>query len=128
MYIRDQIDKLCEEFPACRIVAYADLATGMVLCSNSQARLPQEQLDDLCATAVDLLTGQMAARFMQTILGNPGDAVQTALLIEGHCVEVFLRTSPRSTEGLCCDCTAQINLPDFTKAAHDLLVRISDAP
>ena len=68
MHIRDQINRLCDAFPACRIVAYVDLGTGMVLCSNSQGRLPQELLDDLGATAVDLLTGLAAARFVQPFL------------------------------------------------------------
>lgn len=128
MAIRDQLDKLCRQFPACNVVAYADLTTGMVLCSSVRLKLPQEQLDELCRSAADLLTGQLALLFARHLAPVDGTCVQTAVLIDQHSVELFLRTPAQPTEALCCHCSSQIDLADFAQAAHVALVAISVEP
>ncbi len=128
MVIRDELERLCARFPACNVVAFTDLTTGMVLCYNAGSKLPQEQLDDLCQTAAALLDGQMAATFGAQLAGPAGPAVQTVLLVDGKNVELFLRAGAQPAEALCCNCTTQIELSAFVRAAGDVLAAIAGAP
>lgn len=106
-------------------MAYADLTTGMVLCSSVRLKLPQEQLDELCRTAADLLTGELAVLFAQDLAPVDETCVQTAVLIDQHNVELFLRTPAQPAEALCCHCSSHIDLSDFAQAAHITLLAIS---
>jgi hypothetical protein len=115
--ILDQLDRLCAQFPACNVVAYTDLTTGMVLGSGSRQRPPQEQLDHLCQTAADLLD----------ICVGQG-LVQTAIMVDGDTVGVFLRSAGQPTEALCCDCTTAIDIAAFANAATAALTAIVAGP
>lgn len=123
MAILEHLDQLCGQFPDCTAVAYADLATGMVLAARSAVKLPQEQIDLLGLTAVEVLTGRVAAAFAHP--QAPGDLLLTALVIEDAAVALFLRSPAPATEVLCCECAARIDLPRFTRAARAVLMQMA---
>ena len=127
MSIRDQLDQFRSQLPACNVVAYADLSTGMILCSSTRAKVPQEQLDLLCQTATDLLTGDMALQVAAAVTNGPDQIMQTALVFDGPNVEMFLRLSSHPTEALCCDCSTDIDLQDLGRSARALLLAMAAA-
>lgn len=96
----------------------------MVMGFSTRLKLPQEQLDQLCQTAVDLLTGDIASQFLA---GSTETIVQSAVLIDGNNVELFFRSAIHPAEVLCCDCTTQIDIRKFTETAQYVLAIITEA-
>ena len=117
MTILFRLNELCVNFLACRAVAYCDLSTGLVLCSSSQYKLPQEQLDRLGLMAGDVLDGDQ-------ILVNP---VQSAIVIQDNTICVVLRSTALPGEALSCDCEIDIDLVKFCLAAENTLIAIGSS-
>jgi hypothetical protein len=111
MTILIRLNELSDTFLACRAVAYCDLSTGLVLCSSSRHKLPQEQLDRLGLMAGDVLEGDQ-------ILVNP---VQSAIVIQDNTIGVVLRSTAQPSEALSCECELDIDLVKFSLAAENAL-------
>lgn len=92
----------------------------MVLGASRHLKMPQEWLDQLSLTAVELLNGDM---------GFAGiEHMQTAILVQGERVSLFLRAADHPSEALCCDCTADIHLVNFGRAAEQALKVMGSLP
>ena len=115
MSILAELTDLCAAFPACRAVAYCDLMTGMVLCSSTRIKTPQEQLDQLGQTATDLLDSDF-------MLAGP---TQNAVLVQGGDIWLVLRSATQPTEALCCECSLDIDLDRLLHHAARILAEIS---
>lgn len=87
----------------------------MVLCSGSQQKLPQEQLDQL---------GLGAAEVLNSDLGSFGP-IQTVVLVQNQSVNFVLRSKSQPNEALSCDCDMEIDLHALGLAAEMILVGIS---
>lgn len=92
----------------------------MVLGASSHLKLPQERLDQLGVSAVELLNGDVSFAGIQQM--------QTAILVQGERVSLFLRTADHSSEALCCECTADIHLVNFGRAAEQALKVMGSLP
>ena len=119
MSLADRIDALRRQFEDCNAVTVADLSTGMALYSSTKTKLPQEQMDQLCDTALHLLIGAIPALLRQDL--------QTAIIVDGSAVELFLRGSAPGSEVLCCNCSIGIDPAAFATAATRLLTDIAGA-
>lgn len=117
MGIADQIDALRRGFPECRIATFADLASGLVLFTSTPARIPQEQVDALCARARDLL-GAPATEAAEALFGSP---VRHAVVPDADGLLVVVRSADDPDEALICQCAPAIDLRTFiATAAHEL--------
>lgn len=120
MVIAGDLAALRGRFAACSAMVLTDLATGLVLRAATRERIPQEQLDALCATGRSLLSGQVEAAMIAT-----EDApAMCAVLAEGTGVALFLRLAPPATEALCCACAATVDLAALTDAAGKFLATL----
>ncbi len=126
MNIATTLDTIREAFPACETLAYADISTNNVLSSSAVQQLRQEHLNDLCNTAVDMLSGTSAAHVSR--VWNDGNCdypdVYQAIIVETAEVGIFLRSVSNPTDALCCVCQPNIDIPAFIASARQHLETI----
>jgi len=117
MGIADQLNAMRRDFTDCRMATFADLASGLVLFTSADGRVPQEHLEGLCGRAKAIFsgtTGQAASAMLRT-------PVQQAVLPDDDGLLVLVRSPSEPDEALVCHCTAEIDLPSFTaRAAREL--------
>lgn len=117
MGISDQLDAMRGDFPECRAVAFADLASGLVLRASTQRKLPQERLDRLCETARTVLTGEptdLAARLL-------GSRPTEAVVDNGDTVLIFVRSPVEEGDAICLECDNGVDVIAVTaRAAREL--------
>lgn len=110
------LDGLVAKHDACRVIAYADLATDMVLVTNTDHSLRRETLDALCREA------------SLTLAAADGGAGQchTALTATRDHMKLFLRLDDDAQEALCCVCAPGADIASILPAARDCLSQLSD--
>ncbi len=106
------LDALTVRFGACRIAAYADLSSNMVLVTNSGVTAPRETLNALCREA--------AATLAAAALPDPSEC-DVAVTIAGRYTGVFLRLPEEPSDALCCLCDDLIDLASFVPEARACL-------
>ena len=123
MGIADDLTALRREFPGCRVATFADLTSGLVLFTSTEARLPQERIDALLARAAHLLTGPAGAAGT-ALLGAP---VDQAVAPEGDGLVVTLRSPAEPDEVVICHCDADIDLAGFTARVAGVIAALGAA-
>jgi hypothetical protein len=118
MTIADEINELREEFDGCALVAFADLTAKMVLLKSSEKKIPQENLDHLCAEAAVLFKGATARL-------NKDAAPVTAIVADGEKSNIYLRDTADSEDVLCCVCGNEVDLTAFLAAARTRISQIA---
>lgn len=114
------LDQLNDRFPGCDTLAFADLATQMILITNSASSYQRAALEALCAEAT-------------LLFGPPGTATlgaapaNTIFVATPDHLRIYLRDPAAPTEALCCLCHHTAQLDDFVTAARDCLGQISHA-
>lgn len=117
MGIADQVTALRRAFPECRVATFADLASGLVLFTSSDARLPQERLDALCDRARQLLDAG-ADDAAAAALGAPVRLVATT---DEDGILVVARSPEEPDEALICHCDPSLDLAAFAaRSAREL--------
>jgi hypothetical protein len=117
--VANELDALKSQFSACETIAFADLATNMVLVTNSDTPQERHALDQLCAEAA-------------LLLGNPDmpqlgtNAVISAVVSTQDHLRLFLRASGEPNDALCCVGSGDLDVLAFLPAAQACLHRISD--
>jgi hypothetical protein len=117
MAIADELNELREEFEGCNLVAFADLSSKMVLLTSSSKKIPQENLDHLCAEAATLFKGAAAQL-------NRDAAPITAMAVDGDKSNIYLRNEAGSDDVLCCVCDRDVDLTAFLASAQARLDQI----
>ena len=117
MAIADEINKLREEYDGCTLVAFADLSSKMVLLTSSRKKIPQENLDHLCAEAAIMFKGAAANL-------NRDAAPITALVVDGDHTNIYLRNEAGADDVLCCVCGPDVDLNAFLTSAQARLDQI----
>lgn len=115
---RAALDLLHDQYPGCETLAFADLATQMVLISNTQSPLSREGLDALCAEAALVFGADNAP----AIGDNPAGQV---LVATARHLRIYLRTISEPHDALCCVCDHDIPVDAFMRDALSCLHRIS---
>lgn len=102
------LDKLVAENAGCQVVAYADLATDMVLVTNKEHSLRREALDALCREA------------SLTLAAADGGAGQchTAVTVTKDHLKLFLRVTDEAQEALCCICAPDADMATILPAVR----------
>jgi hypothetical protein len=102
MDIAQELDDLRRAHPACALAAFGDISARMILCASGRQRHPQEQLDQLCAMAVDLLRGESATRIAAATGRTGRDRMRLAITLDRDGVGVFLGAGAVAPDLLCC--------------------------
>ncbi|MEL6522115.1 MAG: hypothetical protein AAFQ66_14195 [Pseudomonadota bacterium] len=121
--VSDELDGLRSAFPACETVAFADLASKMVLKTSSGSKAPQEQIDQLCAEAISVF-GDIGPNLSM----SDSDSATQAVVFTSTSLKIFLRGAQEPSDILCCVCAPTINVDDFLRLAQPALDRISQGP
>lgn len=117
------LDDLRGQFPACSSIAYADLSAGMILAVSSDSDVPQETWDDLCATAVELLTGSVADQVSGLL--SAGGGVCQAIISQDQELGVFVKSGANDEDAFACICAPDIGVQGFVASAHAQLDQIA---
>ena len=106
--VQAALDAACAEMAGCGTLAFADLSTHMVLMTNSDAPLSQDQLNELCVEAGKCL--------------NDGNL---ALVADHTETRLFLRSSQEPDDALFCVLDPGCDLKMVLPAVQDCLTQIA---
>lgn len=112
--ITGELDDLQRQVPACTTLAFADLATQMVLVTNSDTPLERHALNLLCAQASLLLEAPGQPQ------KTPARSAMTSTQDEIRC---FLRSDSDPAEVLICVGTADLDIDRLRPLAYAFLTR-----
>ena len=101
MDIARGLDDLRAAHPACALIAFGDISARMILCASGRQRQPQEVLDRLCATAVDLLRGESAVRITAAMGHSVRGRMRMAIALDSDGAALFLGSGGGSPDVLC---------------------------
>ncbi len=121
--IAEQLDAMRSDFPQCRSLTFADLASGLVLYASTVKKMPQERLDAMSDRARALLEGPAAAAAERALGSRPSAAVWSG----GDSLFIFVRSPVLPDEALCCECSAEIEVTAFTERAARELAALGTA-
>lgn len=116
--VADRLDKLHARFPGCRILAFADLTTQMVLVTNSGCAAQRETLDAVCAEAAQTFGSYDRPGFGLSPAG-------TAIIATPDQLRIYLRDTSDPADGLCCVCDHTIAVDEFVQQARACLDQIA---
>ena len=117
----EQLDEMRDGLYGCRLLAFADLAAGLVLCHSAERRPPQEEMDALCDMAATMLDGTAAEGAAEALDGD-GRIDQAIALPEGESF-LFLRSPTHPEEALLCVGEPVFDLEAALEAGRALLER-----
>jgi hypothetical protein len=127
MKITEQLDGLRSQHPSCRIAAFADLSTGMVLAATSDVKTSQERLDALSANAKHALRGSLAQTVTGTMMNRSSDRTGYVMQICSSSVELFVEAPRDNDEALCLVCSSEADFDGLVSHARELLASIETA-
>jgi hypothetical protein len=111
-------------FPGCRVVAFADLSTGMVLAADAAEKTTQEKLDALCEAGNTCLTGTRARVVSRAFAKGTRCFPLQAWQVDQNTVRCFVRMPDPAVEALCFVADATIALDALCREARPLLQRL----
>ena len=121
MKIAEKIEALSDAHDACRMVAFADLSSQMVLCSATKEKVGQEKLDALCKKTVNVFSDPFET-LSTSIIGGLNEAIVAGP--DG--VLICLRSETVPDDALCCMCDDTMDLDAFLADSRTLLAEISE--
>jgi hypothetical protein len=128
MNILDRLTELRTSTKGCVLVALADLSSGIILCSSSAIKQPQERLDSISSNAVRLLNSD-TARVASTILGlESQNNIDEVIALNPSHTQMFIRSRNELSDVLCCICSTEVDAQSFIDSARTVLEQISSTP
>jgi hypothetical protein len=118
--VSEHLGAVVKAYPQARVVAFADLSSRMVLASQANQAVTQENLDALCEQARTSFDDPLFALSVEAF-GEPHSAMVLAL--DG--VQVFLRSESEPADALLCICDHSIDLAGFVARIRQTLEKIS---
>lgn len=120
--IAGRLDGLRQEIPGCRLVALADLSSGLVLVASSAERQSQETLEALTLSASEALNGAAAQGALQLI-----GPVDEAAVLSSRSVRAFVRSPDDPAEVLCCVGGPEVDVGALILASRRVLAALGGA-
>lgn len=111
----DDLNRLRERLDGCRLAAYADLSTRMVLQVSADPKPPREEIDALCDLAAQCLDGSHLPDFFE------GEAPYTALWSSGDDVRYFVRSLSDPADALILIVKETFDQTEVWTAAQELM-------
>lgn len=120
MVVSDTLDGLRAQFPACKLIAFADLSADMVLATSATSTLGQEHWDGLCAMARDVLRGPANAPIL-SCLGSAQSSLARAALISSQECNLFMTASQAPEYAFCVVGATDLGVAEFYHTAQPVL-------
>lgn len=114
----EQLDSLQSRFTECRIVAFADISTRMILVTNTGAQADRMALDNLCSEASMLLN-------FDTGSSGESKALNLAIRRTQRETVVFLRSDAEPNDALISVCAPTVDIGKFIPEALVCLGKIA---
>lgn len=111
----EDLNALRDRLDGCRLAAYADLSTRMVLQVSADPKPRREDIDALCDLAAQCLDGKNLPVFFD------GEAPYTALLANGDEVRFFVRSLSDPADALILIVKEPVEQSTVWSAAQELL-------
>lgn len=124
MDVTKLLDAFRQDAEGCDLAVFADLGTGMILCSSTAARRAQEELDALSDTAAAVLSEVMADS-VAPVIGI--DDPLTAMTVTSVDARIYLRTPALPSEALICVCASGADLGRVADLGRAVLEKIAEA-
>ena len=125
--VRDQLDGYADRFPGCQVVILADLSTGLALATNSDARMPQENVDSICVRAAQTIDDNETA-VVDRLFSRFGQGARWAtVLVEPEGKVCAVTRDFSEDEALCIFANGDIPLSSALIEARNLLGRIANS-
>lgn len=121
MTIKDLLDELRSAVPDCRLAAYVDLGSALVLSASASAMPQQETLDGLADTAARLLPLDSGGS------ARPGAPDQAVLTSAGDLL-VLARSAGEPCDVICCKCADTADIDTVLSGARAALNWIGAPP
>lgn len=124
MNVTAELDEMRSGLLGCSLVAFTDLSSQLVLCASAAAKPVQEELNALSKAANLALDGTIAQSAMPVWTEGDEAPAETAVLLTGSEVRVFLRSPKKPNEALVCVCAPDIELDAVVETGRSTLDRI----
>lgn len=124
MNVAAELDAMRSEISGCSLVAFTDLSSQLVLCASAASKPVQEELNALSRAANLALDGAFAEGAAPLWADGGKTAPETAVLMTGAEVRVFLRSPGKPNEALVCVCAPDIELDAVVDSGRSTLGRI----
>lgn len=125
MDVTSILQELRQGTPGCDGIGLADLATNMVLKTDSAEPVAQEIWDDLAGQAVDMLTGP-SADAVGAILSPAGDdGLRFVVQQTSDAVQILIRSKAEPPLGLFMICKADVDVSAIVPHAQTQLEEIA---
>lgn len=117
MNIAERMATLREEAPACRLVAFGDAETRLILRTDSDATHPQEYLDRIAQDAAQAFTFFDAA----TVDGGGDEAAKSIVMMTPDHTRLLVRSGRNKADFLCCEMPLKSGIEGAEQAAARFL-------
>lgn len=90
------------DIEGCQCLATVDLASARLLESSQNTTLHASQLTELCRSAADMLSGELAHKFAPLLDQEGRTGPQHAIVLQPHDVTMFLRKAAPPDQAVIC--------------------------
>lgn len=119
MTFSDHIHALRADIPGCRLVAFGDARTRLVLKASHDADVRREVLDQLCEEAASCFD------LIGTTVGNTTGQNQ-AMVLTSKEMRIYVNDADTASDFLCLVCDLQSDPDVITTAAHQALHSLTE--
>ncbi len=119
--VHEALQSVAKAHPEARVVAYADLASRMILSSAGSQDPTQEHLDKLCRDALACFAEPMSSLAEQAFGSAHG-----AVVLDSSGVKLFLRAESGAEDAMCCICDHSVDLAGIVATLRQTLEEFSD--
>lgn len=122
MTIDQGLDGLRDNHPGCRLAAFGDLGTRLMLRTSSDDTHPQEYLDRICAQAAQNFALSDKVCPDETASGA---GCQDVVIVTPQDARVMVRSADNPSDFLCCICDPAAPLTAIAQEAAQVLQKLS---
>lgn len=122
MNVTEELDAMRAEVSGCKLVAFTDLSSQLVLCASAVSNPIQDEMNALSAAAHLALDGAYAEGAAP--IWNGDAPAEIAMLLTGEEARVFIRSPANPSEALICVCAPDTTLESVVSSGRSTLDRI----
>ncbi|WP_204114957.1 hypothetical protein [Shimia biformata] len=119
MTFADHINALRADMPGCRLVAFGDASTRLVLRASHGPDIRREHLDRLCDEA-------SACFSMADVADGSPSGAKEALVLTHRDLRVYVRSPDNDADFLCIQCDPDCDPETVVRMGHDTLKGLTD--
>ncbi|MDQ2090890.1 hypothetical protein [Marimonas arenosa] len=122
MTIAQGLDDLRANHPGCRLAAFGDLGTRLILRTSTDETHPQEFLDLICVQAAQNFSLSDKVRPADA---DPETAGREVVVMTSRDVRVIVRSTDNPSDFVCCICETGTSVEDVAVDAAAVLHKLA---